>query len=181
MGKWTSTHPGTLSSNKLVIFSLDTGPAASIIVLLFKVRVIFQFLWCLWKTQKQTQANSLRDIDKLKKKKIIRLKIDSSKGQFSLPSCLIVWESRVMDSISLFCHFQYTVLHLEFYLKLNSACDSDVTQLKESNLSRSYSLNIVEMDIFESSPNSRPNTQCTEGKMAWRDLVSWSECFVHTS
>lgn len=41
------TYPSALSSNKLVIFSLDTGPAASIIVLLFKVRVIFQLLWCL--------------------------------------------------------------------------------------------------------------------------------------
>lgn len=49
--KRTATHPSTLSSNKLVIFSLDTGPAASIVVLLLEVRVIFQLLWCLEQTQ----------------------------------------------------------------------------------------------------------------------------------
>lgn len=61
VGKWTSTHPSTLSSNELVIFSLDTSPAASIIVLLFKVGVIFQLLWCLWETQRQNRANSQRE------------------------------------------------------------------------------------------------------------------------
>lgn len=47
------TYPSTLSSDKLVIFSLDTGPTASIIVLLFKVWVIFQLLWCLWQSSEK--------------------------------------------------------------------------------------------------------------------------------
>lgn len=57
----SSTHPSTLSSNKLVIFSLYTSPAASIIVLLLEVRVIFQLLWCLEETQ--TQKIVLIEID----------------------------------------------------------------------------------------------------------------------
>lgn len=69
MGKWSSTHPSTLSSNKLVIFSLDTSPAASIIVLLFKVRVIFQLLRCLWEKQSQSWANSQRARTELKTEK----------------------------------------------------------------------------------------------------------------
>lgn len=80
VGKWTSTYPGTLSSNKLVIFSLDTGPTASIIVLLLKVRVVFQLLWCLWETKRQNRANSQRkEREKVKKKKSYDSWIDSWK------------------------------------------------------------------------------------------------------
>lgn len=83
VGKWTSTHPSTLSSNKLVIFSLDTCPAASIIVFLFKVRVILQLLWCLWETQRESLARSQRVREKLeneKKKKTPTLTVE--KGNF---------------------------------------------------------------------------------------------------
>lgn len=86
-GMWTSTHPGTLSSNKLVIFSLDTSPAASIIVLLFKVRIIFQLLWCLQQTQRQRKSE-IRE----------QTEIDSWKGHFFLLSSPNVLKSCPSDA-----------------------------------------------------------------------------------
>lgn len=49
-----STHPSALPSDELVIFSLDAGSAASVVVLLLKVRVILELLRCLGKTNNDT-------------------------------------------------------------------------------------------------------------------------------
>lgn len=50
------THPSALPSDELVIFSLDAGSAASVVVLLLKVRVVLKLLRCLGKTNKQTKT-----------------------------------------------------------------------------------------------------------------------------
>lgn len=50
------THPSALPSDELVIFSLDAGSAASVVVLLLKVRVVLKLLRCLGKTNKQAKT-----------------------------------------------------------------------------------------------------------------------------
>lgn len=53
LGLKAFTHPSALPGDELVIFSLDAGSAASVVVLLLKVRVILELLRCLGKTNKQ--------------------------------------------------------------------------------------------------------------------------------
>lgn len=56
-----STHPSALSSNELVVFGLDAGSAASVVVLLLKVGVVLQLLRCLKeKEKKNTPRLSLK-------------------------------------------------------------------------------------------------------------------------
>lgn len=54
-----STHPSALPSDELVVFGLDAGSAAGVVVLLLKVRVVLQLLWGLQQQQAAVIRNSL--------------------------------------------------------------------------------------------------------------------------